>query len=79
MKQIKPGHENCAHESFVVEFVNATGTNKGVLALEVPIVRCTDCGKAIGSFLPPSMLDGVKGRLDSLEKAVQSLNRRSDK
>ena len=58
--------ENCTHGSFCCETVNATGSN-----LKIAIIRCTDCGEAIGAFLPqlPDALNRLGEKLDVILKS----------
>lgn len=60
--------ENCAHCSFQYETVTASGVN-------VAIIRCSECGEAIGAFLPqlPDALNKLAQGLTTLYDEVKKL------
>jgi hypothetical protein len=61
----------CKHRSFSYENITATGAN-----IKLGIVRCSQCGTAIGAFIPqvPDALNGISEKLDNLKKDIQRLN-----
>jgi len=63
--------QNCKHTSFACEQSKATGVN-----FEIGIVRCSQCGTAIGVLYPqvPTALYALGEKLDALQKTVQNLS-----
>jgi transcription elongation factor Elf1 len=56
---------NCAHAAFSCSLESATGSN-----MQIAIIRCTDCGEAIGAFLPqiPDAINSLNEKIDYLIK-----------
>lgn len=60
----------CKHRSFSYETVAATGASIGI-----GIVRCGECGMAIGAFIPqtPDALNVLSRQIDELKKDIRRL------
>jgi transcription elongation factor Elf1 len=58
---------DCTHKSFACEQVDAAGSN-----IKIGIVRCTQCGKAIGTLYPqvPNVLNAIGEKLDAVLKRL---------
>jgi hypothetical protein len=59
--------KNCAHTSFSCELENVTG-----IRIKIPVIRCTDCGMAIGVLWAqiPDALNAIGEKLDAILKKV---------
>jgi transcription elongation factor Elf1 len=62
--------QSCKHRSFSFEVITATGAN-----MNIGIVRCNQCGTAIGAFIPqiPNALNVISRQLDDLKKDIQRI------
>jgi len=70
-RRVKPTIEqSCKHTSFSSEQANVAGINT-----KIGIVRCTQCGTAIGVLYPqvPDAFNALCEKLDVLQKAIQNL------
>jgi hypothetical protein len=61
---------DCKHKLFVIEKATVSSLN-----CSIGIVRCSQCGTAIGSLYPqmPDALNAIGFKLDNLLEAIQKL------
>ena len=62
--------QNCKHTSFTCEEVNTVGSN-----LKIAVIRCSDCGEAIGAFPSdmPANINRLINDADRLYKEIRKL------
>jgi len=62
--------EGCAHDSFAYELVNVAGINH-----KIAVLRCSDCGQAIGTFVPevPDAINRLAQGINALYEEVKKI------
>jgi transcription elongation factor Elf1 len=63
---------DCKHKLFSLETTTVNGLN-----CKIGIVRCSQCGTAIGAFIPQVLdaLNAIGGKLDALQESIKRLTR----